>query len=87
VPKISCAACCGMGQWEAECCNGSGGCSCCGVAVPMGACRVCGGSGMADDEADQSANVKAIQGYGFLGTGPAGGYFGCAAMGMPGRRR
>ncbi len=52
----------------------------------MGACNVCGGSGYRAADADPMANVNAIRGYGFIGTGPAGGYFGCDAMGMPGKK-
>lgn len=80
--EVRCEACLGSGYWEAECCNGSGGCSCRGVAVPMGACNVCGGSGWRAADADTYANVRSIQGYCFLGSGPSSGYWaGKPAMG------
>jgi hypothetical protein len=75
-----CRACYG-GQFLVECCDGSGGCSCGGGMIDMGPCRVCRGSGEHDEDADQSANLREIQGYGFIGTGPRGGFFGCKAMG------
>jgi hypothetical protein len=82
-----CRPCDGTGFWEAACCNGAGGCSCGGETVPMGECNVCHGSGRMAPDADTMANVKVIRGFGFIGTGPAGGYFGCRAMGVPGRRQ
>jgi hypothetical protein len=80
-----CSACYGQGTWEVACCNGSGGCSCRGGLVPMGECNVCQGTGEMDENADTMANVRAIQGFGFIGTGPSGGYFGCTAMGRAGK--
>lgn len=64
-----CGACCGQGQWDVECCNGSGGCSCRGQPVPMGTCRACGGSGIITAEYDPKANLRAIEGYCYIGTG------------------
>jgi len=83
---MRCDCCNGRGEWEVACCNGSGGCSCGGELVPMGTCNVCHGTGEIDETADKMANVRAIRGFGFIGSGPAGGYFGCRAMGRSGRR-
>lgn len=69
--NIMCPGCRGEGRWEAECCNGSGGCSCRGEPIDMGKCNVCGGSGyVAEGEFDKNANVDTIRGLHFLGTGP-----------------
>lgn len=77
-----CPGCNGDGTWETECCDGSGGCSCRGQRINMGTCGVCGGSGDAPENADPMANVKAITGYCFIGTGPTSGYWADAsAMG------
>ena len=70
-----CEMCDCTGQWETECCNGAGGCSCHGERVPMGRCNVCGGTGMRDENADVRANIKAIQGMCFIGSGPRTGYW------------
>ena len=70
---IECPSCYGTGEWEAECCNGSGGCSCGGQPVNMGRCNVCGGSGRVEKGAFNSmANVDFIErgNYGYLGSGP-----------------
>lgn len=66
---IRCTACIG-GRWEAECCNGSSGCSCGGQPVDMGACRVCGGTGWRSPDANVRANADAIRGLCYLGSGP-----------------
>lgn len=83
----ACPNCCGTGQWESSCCNGAGGCSCRGEIVPMGRCLSCRGTGIADENHDPQANVRSIHGYGFLGSGPRGGYFGCTAADLPNLRR
>lgn len=70
--RVPCTACIG-GRWETECCNGSGGCSCGGQPIDMGACNVCGGSGYRALDADVMANVKAIRGLCFIGSGPTDG--------------
>lgn len=62
------------GRWEVECCNGSGGCSCGGEPVDMGICNACKGSGFVGDDYDARANIRAIQGLHFIGTGPRGMY-------------
>ena len=77
---MRCEACYGTGQWEAACCDGSGGCSCRGDVVPMGRCNVCHGTGDRDENANLMANVETIRGYGFLGSGPSYDYFGCRRM-------
>jgi hypothetical protein len=63
---IRCTSC-ENGQWESECCNGAGGCS----------CRVCKGSGWKRPDADAMANAKHIRAMGqcFLGSGPSSGYW------------
>lgn len=61
---------CDNGRWEAECCNGSSGCSCGGEPVDMGPCRVCNGTGWRTDDADRTANLRSIQGLCYLGSGP-----------------
>ncbi len=72
---VFCEACNGMGHWEAECCNGSGGCSCQGQPVNMGVCNVCGGTGKRHIDADRMANVKDLKGCCFIGSGPTTGYW------------
>lgn len=72
---------CDNGRWSTECCSGSGGCSCGGQMVDMGPCRVCGGTGVLSAGSDTGANVDAIAGYGYIGTGPASGGFGAPALG------
>lgn len=69
----TCPGCDGSGSWETECCNGAGGCSCRGERVDMGSCNVCGGTGevQADGSFNASANVDAIHGYHFIGSGPS----------------
>ena len=62
--------CCYGGYWESECCNGSGGCSCGGLPIQMGACNVCGGLGYRRPDANTNANVEAIGGACYLGSGP-----------------
>lgn len=69
-PEKVCSACGGFGNWSAECCSGARGCSCCGKVVEMGRCNVCGGSGRHCDRADKQANMKAIAGMQYLGSGP-----------------
>jgi hypothetical protein len=77
-----CPGCNGSGEWFSECCNGSGGCSCRGQIVPMGRCNVCGGAGHVEDEGyNPRANVDAIQGLCFLGTGPTDGSWSHAPRG------
>jgi len=65
---------CEDGHWYAECCDGSGGCSCGGRAMDMGICNVCGGSGWRRPDADLTANAKTIRSC-FLGSGPRTGYW------------
>lgn len=65
--------CCENGEWFSECCDGSRGCSCHGMRVPMGQCNVCHGTGSVDGSHNPRANVDAIQGLCFLGTGPQDG--------------
>lgn len=65
-----CGACLGAGRWEAECCNGSSGCSCRGAAVDMGACNVCQGTGWVRPDADMRANIRTIEGLCYIGSGP-----------------
>lgn len=87
---VPCRMCDGRGQWEAACCNGAGGCSCRGDFVPMGTCRVCHGYGQHAPDADTTANVKAIQGFCFIGTGGSDSYGLWPAhtrMGLPGVSR
>lgn len=73
--SISCPGCGGSGQWLSECCDGSGGCSCRGQIVPMGCCNVCHGEGsVVEGEHNAMANVAAIAGLCFLGTGPSDGW-------------
>lgn len=78
-----CPSCYGEGRWETECCNGSGGCSCRGRTVDMGACNVCHGSGyVIDGQYNRDANINTIKGYCFVGSGPSSGYWsGTPAMG------
>lgn len=76
--EILCPACHGAGQWECECCNGSGGCSCGGQPVPMGQCHVCHGTGKVPENItpeQAQANCRAIAGMCFLGSGPSSGYW------------
>jgi len=65
-----CPGCGGAGVWETECCNGASGCSCKGLPVYMGTCRVCGGSGFVGKIYDERANLKAIRGLCYVGSGP-----------------
>lgn len=70
--EINCPSCYGTGEWETECCNGAGGCSCRGQVVPMGRCNVCNGSGKvpANVTPEQlKANCRAIAGLHFIGSG------------------
>ena len=67
---VSCEMCYGSGQWETECCNGDRGCSCRGQRVPMGPCNVCRGLGWRRPDANTSANVEAITGLCYVGSGP-----------------
>lgn len=74
----SCPNCYGSGNWEAECCNGRGGCSCRGEVVNMGTCRVCQGSGrVLDGHYNPRANSDFIMRTGacFIGSGPSTGYW------------
>lgn len=78
VNEAQCPSCYGSGTWEAECCNGSGGCSCRGQAVNMGRCHVCNGSGkVTDGNYNARANSDFIlrSGCCFLGSGPSSGYW------------
>jgi hypothetical protein len=71
--SICCPGCGGDGRFLSECCNGSGGCSCRGEVVDLGACRVCHGSGrVVEGEYDRAANRNVIAGLHFLGSGPSG---------------
>lgn len=70
-----CPGCLGSGYWETECCDGSGGCSCRGGRIQMGTCNVCRGYGVIGADANRMANVEAITGYCFIGTGPSSGYW------------
>lgn len=75
---IDCPACGGRGQWETECCNGSGGCDCRGQPVAMGACLVCQGSGQMPKDAPREqlqANLNSIRGRCFIGNGPTTGFW------------
>lgn len=67
-----CRGCGGTGIFETECCNGSGGCSCRGEVVNMGSCRECGGQGEIEVGTYRGANLDAIRGLHFIGTGSAG---------------
>ena len=70
---VVCPGCGGIGSWETACCSGVGGCSCGGELVDMGTCRVCGGQGSVDDnDHNPRANLEAISGLHFAGTGPNG---------------
>ncbi len=74
---IRCPGCCGTGEWETECCNGAGGCSCKGERIPMGRCNVCAGAGYVSKDITKEqrmANCRAIQGLHFIGSGPNGMY-------------
>lgn len=81
-----CPSCYGSGEWEAECCNGSGGCSCRGQVVNMGRCNVCNGTGrVTQGKYNARANSDFIlrSGCCFLGTGPSTGYWSTTpAMGI-----
>lgn len=71
-----CPSCHGSGEWETECCNGSGGCSCRGQVVLMGRCNVCSGHGEVPEsisEEQRMANCRAIEGLCFIGSGPSTG--------------
>jgi hypothetical protein len=75
---MRCPGCLGDGEWWTVCCNGAGGCSCKGQPINMGRCNVCGGCGHVPDDGsyDSRANLKKIQGLGFIGSGPRGDFFG-----------
>lgn len=77
--KEICLACNGTGEWETECCSGVGGCSCNGDPVYMGKCNVCEGTGYINENSDPAANLKAINGACFIGSGPNNGIW--AGMG------
>ena len=82
---MTCPSCYGTGEWEAECCNGSGGCDCRGQRVPMGTCNVCCGTGEVPEditEEQRLANCRAISGLSFIGNGPTRGLW--ADMGKRG---
>lgn len=71
---VPCPACNGAGDWFSECCDGSGGCSCRGQIVPMGRCNVCHGEGrVIEGQHNPMANVDAIRGLCYLGSGPRNG--------------
>jgi hypothetical protein len=70
--QVRCRNCDG-GHWWTECCNGSGGCSCRGQPINMGQCNVCDGTGYHEAGADTRANIRAIGGACFIGTGPQNG--------------
>lgn len=74
--QVPCRSCVN-GRWEAECCNGSGGCSCRGERVDMGTCHVCHGTGFHAPDANTRANADFIRRSGacFLGSGPSTGYW------------
>ena len=69
---VKCRNCYG-GRWETECCNGAGGCDCRGQVIDMGPCNVCNGSGYHRPDADTRANIRAIEGRCFIGSGPTSG--------------
>lgn len=73
--KMRCPGCNGDGQFWTECCNGAGGCSCRGQIINLGSCRVCGGSGQVEPDQmyDSEANLRAIRGLHFIGSGPQDG--------------
>ncbi len=74
--KKTCPGCGGQGEWYTECCNGSDGCSCQGGMVPMGTCGVCNGEGhVVEGEHDPMANINALRGYCFAGSGPSTGFW------------
>ena len=72
--RVPCLAC-DNGRWFTECCNGAYGCSCRGDIIDMGPCNVCHGTGYHAPDADKMANVRTIEGYGHIGSGPRGGGF------------
>jgi len=84
--ESQCPSCYGEGRWDAECCNGHGGCSCQGMPVDMGYCKVCNGTGrVIDGHYNSRANSEYIlrSGCCFLGSGPSTGYWANKpAMGM-----
>lgn len=69
-PGAMCGACHGEGRWYTECCNGAYGCSCGGDIVPMGRCNVCRGTGVEPEDSDPAANLAAIEGRPYIGSGP-----------------
>lgn len=74
ITQVKCKNCIN-GRWETECCNGADGCDCRGEVIDMGTCNVCSGIGWHNPDADTRANVKAIQGRCFIGSGPTRGYW------------
>lgn len=82
---IECRSCEGSGEWETECCNGSGGCDCRGQRVKMGTCNVCHGARQVRADGvgvNHMANVEKIRGLSFIGRGPTSGMW--ANMGARG---
>lgn len=71
---VQCRNCEG-GRWYTECCNGANGCDCRGEIVDMGVCNVCQGAGWHRPNADTEANLNAIRGRCFTGSGPTSGYW------------
>lgn len=66
----TCPSCLGDGYWMAECCGAQGGCSCNGQPINMGCCNVCHGTGkVIDGQYDERANLRTIEGYGYIGDG------------------
>lgn len=68
----TCPACGGNGVWETECCSGYGGCSCMGQRVYMGQCNACSGAGVVTEDYQKGANIVALAGSCYVGTGPGG---------------
>ena len=66
---------CTNGKWSVECCSGANGCDCYGQEVDMGTCNVCGGTGWHGPDANIRANIQAIKGRLFIGSGPTSGYW------------
>ena len=82
LPEVAmerCPSCHGRGEWETECCNGSGGCDCRGQVVPMGRCNVCHGEGQIRSDhqgVNLNANCDSIRGLCYIGRGPRYGRIG-----------
>lgn len=81
-PIITCPGCYGSGIFETECCSGAGGCSCRGQIVEVGSCNVCQGRGTVQGAYDRRANIVVIEGFAFIGTGPASGWDSAQRLGV-----